>query len=116
MSYQVDMVKDESSFVHLAQDQQHLIVNILFVLFQVAVHVLLQLCTDLTKTAKIMKILMLTIGKHKERNVEPHYFSVYAFIYLFAGDVLKVLARHDASEFGFNKALCPLSLWRPDKD
>lgn len=36
--------------------------------------------------------------------------------YLFAGDVLEVLARHDASEFGFNKALCPLSLWRPTKD
>lgn len=36
--------------------------------------------------------------------------------YLFAGDVLKVLACHDASEFGFNKALCPFSLWRPAKD
>lgn len=29
---------------------------------------------------------------------------------LFTGDVLQVLARHDTSEFGFNKALRPLSL------
>lgn len=36
--------------------------------------------------------------------------------YLLAGDVLEVLACHDASEFGFNKALCPLSLWRPAKE
>lgn len=47
--YQVDMVKDECGFVHLAQDQQHLIVDELFVLLQVTVHVLLQLCTDLTR-------------------------------------------------------------------
>lgn len=32
------------------------------------------------------------------------------YVYLFASDVLEILARHDASEFGFNKALCPLSL------
>lgn len=36
--------------------------------------------------------------------------------YLFASDVLEVLACHDASEFGFNKALGPLPLWRPAKD
>lgn len=30
--------------------------------------------------------------------------------YLFASDVLEVLACHDASEFGFNKALGPLPL------
>lgn len=41
---------------------------------------------------------------------------VLLYIHLFAGDVLEVLARHDASEFGFNKALCPLSLGRPTKD
>lgn len=35
---------------------------------------------------------------------------VCAIFYLFAGDVLEVLARHDASQFGFNKALGPLSL------
>lgn len=36
--------------------------------------------------------------------------------YLFASNVLEVLACHDASEFGFNKALGPLPLWRPAKD
>lgn len=35
---------------------------------------------------------------------------VLSCFYLFAGDVLEVLARHDASEFGFNKALCSFSL------
>lgn len=49
LSHQVDVVEDESCFVHLAQDEQHLVVNELFVFLQVAVHVLLQLCTDLTK-------------------------------------------------------------------
>lgn len=43
------MVKDEGGFVHLTQDQQHLIINELFVFLKVAVHVLLQLCTDLNK-------------------------------------------------------------------
>lgn len=46
------------------------------------------------------------------------YFSVFVLllllllvcIYLFAGDIREVLACHDASEFGFNKAPCPLSL------
>lgn len=43
MSYQVDVVKDESGFVHLAKDEKHLVVNELFVLLQVTVHVLFQL-------------------------------------------------------------------------
>lgn len=41
------MVKYECGFIHLTQDQQDLIVNELFVLLQIAVHVLLQLSTDL---------------------------------------------------------------------
>lgn len=49
LSHQVDVVKDESGFVHLAQDEKHLIVDELFVLLQVTVHVLFQLCTDLPK-------------------------------------------------------------------
>lgn len=36
--------------------------------------------------------------------------------YLFGGDILQILAHHNASEFGFNKALCPFPLWRPAKD
>lgn len=53
------MVKDEGGFVHLTQDQQHLIINELFVFLKVAVHVLLQLCTDLNKkhTAWLNKLV-----------------------------------------------------------
>lgn len=36
-------------------------------------------------------------------------FIIIIIIYLFTSDILEVLARHDASEFGFNKALRPLS-------
>lgn len=50
--HQVDMVKNESGFIHLAEDQQHLVVNELLVLFQVAVHVLLQLSPDLKERSK----------------------------------------------------------------
>lgn len=52
-------------------------------------------------------------NKPQERNAKQWFIFVCAcvllYIYLFGGDVLEVLARHDASEFGFNKALCPLS-------
>lgn len=47
VSYQVDVVKDESGFVHLAKDEKHLVVNELFVLLQVTVHMLFQLCSYL---------------------------------------------------------------------
>lgn len=47
VSYQVDVVKDESGFVHLAKDEKHLVVNELLVLLQVTVHVLFQLCSYL---------------------------------------------------------------------
>lgn len=46
---QIEMVKDERGFVHLPKNKQHLIVNELFVLFQVAVHLLLQHITNLGK-------------------------------------------------------------------
>ena len=41
------MVKDQCGFVHLTQDQKHLVVYELFVLFEVTAHMLLQLVTDL---------------------------------------------------------------------
>lgn len=47
--YQVQMVKYERSLVHLAEDKQHLIVNKLFILPQVATHMLFQLISDLQK-------------------------------------------------------------------
>lgn len=51
-SHQVHMVKDEGGLVHLTQDQKHLVVDELFVLFEVAAHVLLQLVTDLWTSPK----------------------------------------------------------------
>lgn len=41
------MVKDKCGLVHLTQDQKHLVVYELFVLREVAAHMLLQLVTDL---------------------------------------------------------------------
>lgn len=49
MPHQVDVVKDECGFVHLAEDQQHLVVNEFFVLLKVTIHLLLQLRTNLIK-------------------------------------------------------------------
>ena len=49
-SYQVKVVEDERGLVHLTQDQEHLVVDELLVLVQVAAHVLLQLCADLKHT------------------------------------------------------------------
>lgn len=50
-SYQINVIKDQRGLVHLTQDQQHLVVNELFIFFQVTAHVLLQLITNLrTKT------------------------------------------------------------------
>lgn len=46
---QIKVVKDESGFVHLPKNKQHLIVYELFVLLQVAVHLLFQLITNLRK-------------------------------------------------------------------
>lgn len=47
------MVKNMSGFVHLTQDEEHLIVYELFVLFEIATHVLLQLVTNLQKHGAI---------------------------------------------------------------
>lgn len=47
--YQVQMVEYECSLVHLAQDKKHLIVNKLFILPEVAAHMLFQLISDLQK-------------------------------------------------------------------
>ena len=46
-SYQVHVVEDLGGAVHLAQDDDHLVVDELFELPQVAHHLHLQLCADL---------------------------------------------------------------------
>lgn len=46
------MVEYERSFIHLTQDEQDLVVDELFVLLQIAVHVLLELITDLSEVCK----------------------------------------------------------------
>lgn len=54
------MVKDKCGLIHLTQDQKHLIIYELFVVFEVAAHVLLQLVTDLMagENRKQFKILL----------------------------------------------------------
>ena len=47
MTNQIEVVKYECCLVHLAQDQQHLVVDELLVLHQVTAHMLLQLRPDL---------------------------------------------------------------------
>lgn len=41
------MVEDKGRLVHLAQDEQHLVINEFLELFQVAIHLFLQLISDL---------------------------------------------------------------------
>lgn len=41
------MVEDKGGLVHLAQDEQHLVIDELLEFFQAAVHLLLQLIADL---------------------------------------------------------------------
>lgn len=41
------MVEDKGGLVHLAQDEQHLVIDELLELLQVTVHLLLQLIADL---------------------------------------------------------------------
>lgn len=53
------MVKNVRGFVHLTQDEEHLVVYELFVLFEVTAHVLLQLITDLLETRSYFVILSL---------------------------------------------------------
>lgn len=58
------MVQNMGGFVHLTQDEEHLIVYELLVLFEVTAHVLLQLITNLQKHGAILFIETLMI-KHE---------------------------------------------------
>lgn len=49
-TYQEDMFKDFCRTVHLTQNDNHLIVDVLLELSQVARHVHFQLCSDLENT------------------------------------------------------------------
>lgn len=49
-AHQEDVVKDLGGTVHLAQDDDHLVVNELFELPEVTRHLHLQLCADLRGT------------------------------------------------------------------
>lgn len=46
-SYKIKMIEDKGRLVHLAQDEQHLVIDELLELLQVTVHLLLQLIADL---------------------------------------------------------------------
>lgn len=64
------MIKDECGLVHLAQDEQHLVVDELFVVLQLALHVLLQLCADLKQWQRSSDFL----DKPLMRGSVLHYF------------------------------------------
>lgn len=49
-TYQEDVIKDLRRTVHLAQNDYHLVVNVLLELSQVACHVHFKLCSDLQHT------------------------------------------------------------------
>lgn len=48
------MVKNMGGFVHLTQDEEHLVVDELFVLCEITAHVLLQLITNLQEHGAIL--------------------------------------------------------------
>lgn len=52
-TYQEDVVKDLRRTVHLAQNDNHLIVDELLELSQIACHVHFQLCSDLKNTSRM---------------------------------------------------------------
>lgn len=56
-TYQKDVIKDLCRTVHLAQNDNHLVVDELFELSQIACHVHFQLCADLQSkhTDKILQ-------------------------------------------------------------
>ncbi len=121
---QIEVVKDDRGFVHLPKNKQHLIVNELFVLFQVAVHLLLQHITNLRKNTHGY---WLGLNKSDQQEVSRDalldpvspvttydrilrrraccdtFYALFAFpADLFGGDIFKVLAHHDTPEFGFD--------------
>lgn len=65
------MVKDERGLVHLTQDQKHLVVYELFVLFEVAAHMLLQLVTNLRTRADF------TFFKEEKKRNKPVFAVVH---------------------------------------
>lgn len=72
--HQVDMVENMCGFVHLTQDEQHLVVDELFVLFEVTAHVLLQLITDLWKHGAIL-FFPASILKHWNNRTENMFIN-----------------------------------------
>lgn len=63
------MVKNVRGFVHLTQDEEHLVVYELFVLFEVTAHVLLQLITDLWKHGAIL-LFSASLIQHWNHRIE----------------------------------------------
>lgn len=102
--YQKDVFKDLRRTVHLAQDDNHLIVYELLELSQVAGHVHFQLSSDLCVTAKIFQK-----KKKNTRKLQAPEMPDWKLQYLFAGDILQVFLHHDLPQTGFDLSLRQLS-------
>lgn len=96
------MFKDLCRTVHLAQDDDHLFVDELLELSQVAGHVHFQLGSDLCITEKRAETFRAMKTKtSRVADLKP--------LYLFAGDILQVFLHHDLSQSRFDLSLCQLS-------
>lgn len=109
-TYQEDMIKDLCRTVHLAQNDNHLLVDELLELSQVARHVHFQLCSNLhnqthkhTFKKSEYKIWMFGASANTPSEARSH---------LFAGDILKVFLHHDLPQTGFDLTLCQFSFCR----
>ncbi len=113
------MVKDLRGAVHLAQDNNHLIIDELLELPQVANHLHLQLCANLK--GKVIHIIDVNLKIDwyylKHQDCVGFYLVAYNMhngcLYLFRSNVLQVFLHHDLSQTGLNQSLGALSLSWP---
>lgn len=99
------MFKDLCRTVHLAQDDNHLVVDEFLELSQVAGHVHFQLRPDLRIAGKQKG--------YKMEETETTRVQGCVLSYLFAGDILQVFLHHDLPQTGFDLSLRQLPFCRP---
>lgn len=99
------MFKDLCRTVHLAQDDNHLVVDEFLELSQVAGHVHFQLRSDLCIAGKQ--------GGYEMEETKTTGVPGCVLLYLFAGDILQVFLHHDLPQTGFDLSLRQLPFCRP---
>lgn len=99
------MFKDLCRTVHLAQDDNHLIVDEFLELSQVAGHVHFQLRSDLCIAGRLQQ--------KGYKQTKTSRLPGCVLFYLFAGDILQVFLHHDLPQTGFDLSLRQLPFCRP---